>query len=206
MADYTTLADVKAQIPESGLNTTTDYDAAISGYITTASRLIDGYLGVPANYFSPSTDGETRYYNGTNDYEICIDPFLSISALGVSLDGGVNSTDYTAYDSTDYYFEPYNAAANGKPYSKIVLDVINSTKDPFPNYRKAVKVTAIFGYSAAIPDLIAQACKTQAVQWYMRGKSAWQNTGANEAMLTDTGGDLSRDVKNMLHSFMLDRL
>lgn len=205
MTDYTNLADIKLQIPESGLNSTTDYDAALSSYITTASRLIDQYLGVPDNWFAGSTD-ETRYYDGNNDYEIQIDEFLSVSELGVSLDGGINSTDYTVYSSTDYYFDPYNAALYRKPYKKIVIDVLNTSRDPFPRYRRAVKVTGVFGHSATPPELIVQACKTQVVQWYMRAKNAWQNQGANETMLTDAGGKLSDDVKLMLHPFVMERL
>lgn len=207
MSDYTTTTDVKDIMPESGLNTSTDYDAMIPLYITAASRLIDRYLAVPDNYFSPSTDGETRYYNGNNDYELCIDDYVSIFALAVSLEGGVNSSDYTSYDSTDWYGEPYNASANGKPYNKIVIDVINSTKDPFPRYRKAVKVTGIFGYSLTIHPLVAQACKVQTLHFFMRAKSAYQNQSAGDNVVaTNVAGGLSEDVKLLLMPLLIDRL
>jgi len=207
MTDYTTLADVKAQMPESGLVTSTDYDALISTLITPASRLIDRYLGAPDNYFSPSTDNETRYYDGNNDYEITIDPFASVTSLGVSLSGGLASTDYTAYSSSDYILEPYNAALNNRPYNKICIDVVNSTADPFPRYKKAVKVVAAFGNYPTIPDLIAQAARVQTLHFFMRAKSAYQNQSAGENVVaTNVAGGLSEDVKTLLMPFILDRL
>lgn len=204
--DYTTLANVKAQIPESGIGSTTDYDALLTSLITSSSRMIDKYLGVQAGYFYPTTDDVTRYYDGNNSDELKIDDFVSITSLGVAEQGGLQSTDYFSWTSTDYYTHPYNAVANGQPYNTLVVDVENGEKSYFPRYRKAIKVTGIFGFSTTTPELIAQACMTQTLHWYMRAKNAWQNKGANEQFLVDTGGKLDEDVKTMLNGFMLDRL
>ena len=204
MADYTTLSDVKGQLVETSL--TSDYDTQLSAFIVTASRLIDGYLGVHDGYFAPSTDAVVRYYDGNNSDVIKIDNFTSVTALGVAESGGVQSSDYVSWSSSDYFVYPYNAAARGKPYTSIVVDIENGEKTHFPAYRKAVKVTAIFGDYYTVHPLVAQACNTQVVQWFMRAKNAWQNTGANEGMLTDTGGKLSEDVKAMLQPLLLEML
>lgn len=208
MADYCTSTDVKLQLTDTlGGSTDTTYDDLIASLVTSASRAIDGYLGVEDNYFYPSSDGETRYYDGVNDYTIRIDDFISISALGVSAAGGLSSSDYTAYSSSDYYLLPYNAVAKGKPYNSIEIDVLNSTQNAFPRYRKAVKVTGVFGYSATPPADVKQACTVMSLRYFMRAKSAFQDAGANPAMgQLFYVRELDPDVKTLLHKYVMEKL
>ena len=188
-------------------STDTKYATAMTGFITAASRLIDGEVGRWDGFFYPSTDEVTRYYNGNGCSELEIDEFASISAIGVSEQGGVASTDYTTFAATDYFVEPYNYAANGKPIKKIVIDVLNGTQFSFFTYRKGVKVTGISGYSLTPPDVVALATRMQAIRWFMRAKQGYQDSGANVSIggMTFKGKlELDPDVKALLWPLKLE--
>lgn len=208
MADYCTTADVKGALVETlGSSTDTTYDSLIGTLITSASRAIDGYVGQEDNYFYPSTDATTRYYDGNNSHTLKIDDYTSITALGVAENGGVASTDYVAWSSTDYFTYPYNASAKGKPYNALVVDLENGEKGYFPNFRKAVKVTAVFGYSTTPPADVKQACITMTLRYFMRAKSAYQDAGANPAMgQMFYVRELDPDVKVLLSKYIMENL
>jgi len=140
MTDYCTLAEVKADLPESGLASSTDYDAGITQLITDASRMIDNEMGRWPNYFQPTTDGETRYYDGDSaeDGRLRVDEIASITSIGVSQSGGIASSDYTTWAASDYFTIPYNATALGLPIRAIEIDLVNGAQNSFYGYRKGL--------------------------------------------------------------------
>lgn len=204
--DYTTSTDAFADISEGGY-ASTDYPQMAS-FVTAASRLIDREVGRWDGFFYPTTDAADWYYDGSGELEQEIDEFVSISAVAVSEQGSLSSSDYTSWTlNTDYITQPYNATGKGRPINKLVLIEDNNTKGAWFSYQKNVKVTGVPGYSATAPDLIKQACKTQAVIWFMQAKQAWQGGGGNE----DTGSQnypdisaLSPIVKSMLKPIILE--
>lgn len=198
MADYCTLAQIKAQIPESIYATTSTYDAAISPLITTASRLIDREMGRWDNFFAGIS--ETRYFDGAEGNVLRIDEFLSVSAIAVSQAGGVSAGSYTELALTDYYAEPANATANGKPFNRLVMDYINGAGLAWYPFRKSVKVTSVFGWSTTPPPDVNQACIIQAIRWFMRAKQMYQDTGADGAMgsMIFKGNSLDPDIVVLL--------
>lgn len=206
MADYTTSTDAFADISE-GSYSSSDYPA-MANFVTVASRMIDREFGRWDSFFYPSTDDVTRYYDGSGERQQYIDEFVSITSVSVSEQGRLESTDYTAWSSSDYLTEPYNASLNGKPINKLSVNFFNSdSKSVWYGYPKAVKVVGIAGYSATPPDLIAQACKVQAMRWFMRAKGGYQDVSGND----DTGKryykgttELDADVRAMLWSFKLE--
>ena len=208
MADYTTTSDVKAQLVETLAGSTdTSYDALIASLITSASRAIDAYIGQEDDYFYPSTDPEVRYYDGNNSDVLPIDHYISLTELAVAENGGVGTTDYIVWSSTDYFTEPYNATQKGKPYTRIVVDIENGEKGYFPQFKKAVKVTGIFGYCATPPADVAQACKIMTLRYFMRAKSAFQDAGANPAMgQMFYIRELDPDVKLLLNKYVMENL
>ena len=207
MADYVTVAEVKANLPESGLTPTdTTYDAVIGGIVTAVSRLIDREVGRHDNYFLPSTSGETRYYDGSGTTRLQIDDAVSISELAVSEVGGLNSTDYDVWPSTDWYNWPYNSS----PIRALVVDRLNGAESHFPRYKKNVKVTGVFGYSLTTPPQVSQAALIQSTRLFMRTKQAYADNGAGAEvgqMNINIGGRmpeprLDADVRLMLYPFM----
>lgn len=206
MADYCTLAEIKADMPDAGLFATTDHDPAVSNFITRASRLIDREFGAWDNFFYPTTDTATRYYDGSGDLEQIIDPCISLSQVSVSESGGRASTNYTDWtEDTDYYASPYNYSANGKPIRSLIVDNDSGSKGNFAPVRKGVKVQGVFGYSLTPPEVVAQACRIQTVKWVMRAKAGWQDATVNQqAGEFIYARGLDPDVKRLLDPLKLE--
>lgn len=205
MADYTNVAAVKADMPDSELFSSTayDYDAVIQGMITGASRLIDKEVGGWPNYFYPTTDDQTRYYDGSGEVDLYVDPILSLTSVYVSETGGRASTSYTAWtENTDYFVWPYNYSSIGQPIQMLIVDNGAGGKGTWGTTRKGIKVTGVFGYSSYPPADIQQACKITAMRWFMRAKQSWQDTSVNatmgEMLYTQS---LDPDVKEILKSY-----
>jgi hypothetical protein len=175
MADYITLAEVQHHMPESGLFASTDYDLVLSGLISSVSRLIDREVGGEPNFFAPTTDNVTRYYDGSGLDEQEIEPAIAITELAVSEYGYLSSSDFTVWQSADYLTTPYNAL----PIRALLVDRLTGDKLRFPNYRKSIRVTGRFGYSESPPDDIKQAAMIQVIRWFMRAKQGYATNGAN---------------------------
>lgn len=180
MADYCTIVEVKQQLPESGLSASQSYDASLAFFITAASRAIDREIGRWANYFYPTTDSVTRIYDGSGCDTLWIDEFVSVGSVAVAESGGLATTDYTTWSSSDYVTYPYNST----PIIRLDVDTLNGSKLYFDSYRKSVKVTGVPGYSATPPEDVKQACIIQVIRWFMKSKQAYADTGAGG----DVGG------------------
>lgn len=208
MADYCSSSDIKADMPDSALASTTDttYDTAINNFITSASRLIDKEVGREPGWFA-STDEETRYYDGSGESTQEIDECHTLTSVSVSESGLMGSSNYTAWTlDTDFYISPYNYDLLEIPFYRLIADW-NGTKFIFPHFRKAVKVVGQFGYSATPPDDIKMACKIQAVRWFGRAKQMYQDASASAA----TGQfiyaqSLDPDVKEILRSYVIGNM
>lgn len=204
MNDYSTSTDAFADISEANYSSS-DYPA-MAGFVTVASRLIDLEVGRWAGFFYPTTDSVTKYYDGSGKDEQDIGEWASVSSVSVSEQGLTSSSDYTAWATTDYLIWPYNYSAESKPITKLRID-INGEKAGFYRYNKSVSVTGVPGYSASVPDVIAMACRMQAVRYFMRAKQGYQDTGASVEMggLTFKGQlQLDPDIKALLWPFILE--
>jgi hypothetical protein len=136
-----------------------------------------------------------------------IDDALSVSKLEVSEIGGLNTSDYQEWSSSDWYLHPYNDS----PKRAIIIDRLNGAETFFPRYRKNVKVTGVFGFSATPPAQIRQACLIQVIRWFMRSKQAYADSVASPEvgqMTINVGGraiapQLDSDVRLLLAPFIL---
>ena len=210
MADYVTVAEIKADIPDSPLFDVTDdtYDTVLGNMVTAASRLIDRYVGGWDNYFYPSTDSQTRYFDGSGEEIQYIDPAVSITSVAVSESGGRASADYTTWtNDTDYFVFPYNYSSLGMPIMGLAVDNDSGSKGTFGMTKKGVKVTGIFGYSVTPPADVEQACKIQAVRFFMRSKQGYQDAAANPSMgEMYYMKELDPDVKVLLQRYRVHNL
>jgi hypothetical protein len=209
MADYVTVEEVKADVPDSPLFDINDstYDEVLGNMITAASRLIDKAVGGWANYFYPTTDSQTRYFDGSGSEVQYIDPAVSITSVAVSGSGRA-VTDYTAWTAdSDYFVAPYNHTAIGYPITNLVVDNDSGSKGTWGKTKKGVKVTGIFGWSLTPPADVEQACKIQAVRWFMRAKQGYQDAAANpnlgEMVYMQ---ELDPDVKMLLRPYQLHNI
>ena len=199
--NYTTSTDAFADISEGGYSSS-DFPA-METFVTVASRLIDKEVGRWDGFFYPTTDDVTRYYSGSGDRTQYIDEFVSITSVSVAEDGGLASTDYTAWGTTDYIAEPYNLT----PIYKLTIDTLNGSKSLFDSYPRAVKIVGIPGYSTTPPDLVVQAAKIQAIRWFMRAKGGYQDVQGNDDIgkrYYKGSTELDPDVKAMLWGYKLE--
>jgi hypothetical protein len=204
MAMYVTVAQVKADMPDSALYNSVDYDQALEEMVTNASRLIDREVGGWPDYFYASTS-ETRYFDGSGEAEQWIDPMTTLTTLQVAESGGRAASDYTTWTiNTDFYVWPYNYSAISQPIQMLVVDNDSGSKGVFNRSRKSIKLTGVFGYSATPPEAIRQACKIQCLRWFMRAKQGFQDTSASVAIgeLLYTQ-ELDPDVKRLLASYKI---
>lgn len=202
MADYVTVVELKAAMPDTQWGTS--YDVILAALVTRASRALDTFTGRGDNEFAASAD-TIRYFDGQGDDAIWIGELSAVPttvavAEGGDVDGaGGTGGTYTTWAATDYLVWPRNALAQGRPILRLDIDIQNGTKAYFYPYPKSVKITGRWGYSTAAPDIIKQATITQAARWFKRGQQAYQDTGAIEELsqLTYTQ-KLDPDVAQMV--------
>ena len=195
--NYCIIGDITAQLPESDLQSSTDYTAALDFMIAAASRLIDREVGRWDGYFYPTGTAEVRLYDGNGRDELWLDEFLSLTQLKVA----ENSLDFITWQSADYILAPYNAPLIGQPYQKIIIHP-DGARLFFPAKRRNVRVTGVFGFSATTPPQVKQACIIQVVRWHMRAKQMYQDVGGTAAFAAFTvSGRLDDDIVRLLSGY-----
>jgi hypothetical protein len=208
MADYVSVAEIKADMPDSDLSTLADYDTVLSEMITAASRLIDREVGGWPDYFYPSTADSVRYFDGSGEKEQWIDAMTSLTSVSVSESGGRSSSNYTSWtENTDYYVWPYHTSDLDVPIQKLIVDNDSGSKGKFAEVTKGVKVTGVFGYCNEPPADIVQAVKIQVMRWFMRSKQSYQDASANAALgQMMYVQELDPDVKRLLMPYKIGNL
>ncbi|WP_410669136.1 head-tail connector protein [Amycolatopsis sp. cmx-4-68] len=172
--DYATLAELKHFVRVSD----TDDDAEIQLALTAASRAVDRATN---RQFGKSAAPEDRFYTAVWDrklgrWVIRIDDLMDVAGLTVHYDTD-DSGDYA--DMIDeYQLRPVNAAADGKPWTEIVVRP-SSTVTP-GGTENGVEVHGTFGWSA-VPVTIKQATLLQASRLLSRRDSPFGVAGSPEA-------------------------
>ncbi len=178
MTDYVEAQDVATHLMEPGLM---DGDQGknqpiLEQLVTRASRLIDNWFGYPENTFAVDTATD-KYFDGSGTSELYV-PFLAEAPTAVAVAEAGVLTSLTDWASTDYILWPYNALDEGYPYRALYIDLLSGTKSVWYKYRKAVKITAKWGWSLIVPAPIEEAVVIQAARWFKRGQQAFQDAGA----------------------------
>lgn len=175
--DYCTLAELKAQVRV----TDSADDAAFAAAITAASRAIDHECG---RQFGAVTPAAARTY--TQDCEYYLDgcaalpifDLSSASGLIVALDDSdLGTWPTTLTVNTDYRLWPYNAVADGKPYTHLLTRTTSAYS--WPAYSNAIKVTGLWGW-ASVPAVVSSACLIQAARFFVRRDAAFGIAGSPE--------------------------
>lgn len=171
--DYTTTALLKAHLR---IADTAD-DVALGAAVTAASRAID----YECNRQFGSTTAVARFY--TYDPVLIegrwAQPVFDISAttgLIVAVDEADDGTYATTLTSgTDFDLWPYNALADGRPWTHLVLS--SKGTQTFPWSHLGIKVTAAYGW-ATVPAVVAQAALIQSARFFVRRDSAYGVAGS----------------------------
>lgn len=158
--------------------TDTDDDAALLAALTAASRAID----YECNRQFGSVTATARVYTADPCLELdCnqalrIDDVQTTTSLVVKTDlddDGVFETTLTL--GTDFDLWPLNAAADGLPWTHLVMRNLSSQVLPWT--RSGVQITALWGWTN-VPAVVASACLIQAARFFVRRDSAYGVAGS----------------------------
>lgn len=138
---YTTEAKVENYI----LNEIdSSFSAQISSWIEGVERIIDQITG---RNFKADDTATTRVYDGDGEAELLIDDAVAVTKVEVGQDSyGSTFEEISATGSDRYFLEPNNYAARGVPIRKVSLSA-----RCFPKGKQNNRITAKWGYSAAVP-------------------------------------------------------
>lgn len=181
---YATLTELKAYLDISD----PEDDPKLENVITATSRWIDQELG--RRFYTAS---ETRYFTAHNPRLCIVDDLQSITTL--STDYGGDGTFETTWTSTDYNLWPYNASTDSKPYSAI--EAAPAGNYSFPTVRRGVSVAGVFGYSAATPDVIREACLLMSARVFKRKDLVYGISGSVDLGTLTVIGSVGRDDELM---------
>jgi hypothetical protein len=171
---YSTLAALKTHLR---ITDTAD-DTALTLALTAASRAIDYECN---RQFGSVTPAVARYYSADclmvdGRPAVSIDDLQTVTSLVVALDmddTGAYATTITS--GTDFDLWPRNAAANGLPWTHLVMK--DSSQYYLPWTSMGIRVTALWGW-AAVPDVVTQAALIQASRFFVRRDSAYGVAGS----------------------------
>lgn len=162
--DYITTAELKAALR---IDDNAD-DAELAAYITAASRSIDQHCN---RQFGVVAAPEQRWYTARPNFRrglwvVDVDDLMSTIGLTVLV-------DTTAV--TKYTLEPRNAAAEGKPWTRLVF-ATDAEKQPDGSAGQ-VAATAPWGWTA-FPVAVKQAAKLQGSRFAARRDSPYGIAGS----------------------------
>lgn len=173
---YCTAFDVRQElaIGQGNVTISQKHEQVVWQMCLEASRLIDAYKQVEDGAYLAS-GSEVRYFDGTGDRELWLDdnPAVSLSTVEVEETDGT----WTAWASDDYFTYPYNAAARGRPITRVIASQRTvSSKSAWRLGVRRVRLTGVWGISSSVPDLVARAAKIQVAQWYKRAAAGWSSS------------------------------
>jgi len=224
MADYATLAEIKADI---ALTDATGSDTAtLNRLITAASRAIDRFCQRPDGFIA--ADASLRYFVGNGLPWIRIGECTTVTVVAVK--SSVTDTTYTAWTAPttnmagdgDYYAfagDPnrpnLNPIALQRPYAWLMVDpnsvysdflsgVYSSRQGQRPTRQviqsaPTMQVTATWGYATVVPYEIKTACIMQTARWYKRMQGTMADSLSNPEFGRVTYlQSLDPDIKHLL--------
>lgn len=172
---YATLAELKAAvgIPSGD----TGDDATLQPALDSASLQVDQFCD---RTFTADAAPVARLYVARDPYRLDVDPISTTTGLVVATDENDDGTFETAWTiGTDFRIEPINAAALGKPWTRLVS--LGPRLWPRIQYHPGVSVTAKYGWTGgAVPAPVKQATLIQAARLWKRKDAPFGVAGSVE--------------------------
>lgn len=155
-------------------------DVVLGLAIATASRTIDGPNGC-GRQFGKLDAPAPRYYTAQWDRRRCvwyvrIEDLMTTTGLVVKYDSVEDQT--YASTITAYRLGPVNAAAEGRPWTELVIRSSSAVQPTA--LEDGVEITALWGWTE-VPPAIEQACLLQASRIVSRRDSPHGIAGSPEA-------------------------
>lgn len=176
--DYLTTAELKGSLR---IEDAVD-DAELPGYVSAASRAIDDHCN---RQFGLVAAPEQRFYTARWNarrwrWVVDIDDLMTVVGLVVLVVLPDGTT--VAVTAANYTLEPRNAAAEGRPWTRLMFG--RAAERQPDGCQDGVAVTGSWGWSA-IPAQVKQAAKLQGARFAARRDSPFGIAGS-----PDTGGEL----------------
>jgi hypothetical protein len=169
---YCTVQELRDQFGDSG---STLPLSLLERAINATSRAIDDYCD---RRFWQDPTPVARTYSPDASTWAFVDDISTTTGLIVQVDDGLNGGFATTWtQGTDFVLRPSNAAADGKPWYKIVA--VGGRPFPCSATRDTLQVTARFGWTA-IPDGVNQACVLRAAALFQRREATFGVAGFGE--------------------------
>lgn len=178
--DYVLPAELAAYLLPQGQSVATTDSTNIALCITAASRAIDKesnrQFGLTGSAVARVYTWDGLYIEGRPAIEV--DDLMTSVGLVLKVDTQ-NDQSYavTLVLGTDFDMWPRNAAANGKPWTHIVLR--RAPAQWYPRWTAGVQVTANWGWSA-VPNEVKAACLIQAGRFFVRRNALYGIAGSPE--------------------------
>jgi hypothetical protein len=170
---YAVLADLKGWV---GITDTAD-DTTLQLALDAAEQQVNAWTGRNFNL-----DGSVvaRTYTAGSQSAVEVDPIGTLTGLVVETDDNDDGTYETTWTiNTDFRVEPTNAAATGVPWTRLVA----TGSKVFPTGTRdwpAVRVTARYGWPAAVPAAVKMATLHQAARLWKRKDAPFGVAGSVE--------------------------
>jgi hypothetical protein len=163
-AAYIELEQLKASLELQGM-TYADQDITLA--INAASRGIDS--ATSQRFYLDADATQIRYYSPTSFRRLEIDPLAVLTTLAIDR-GNTATFGETWTQGTDFVLDPLNAAADYRPFERILVRALSGRWLP-AGYDQSVKVTGQFGW-AVIPEDIKAATSLLAARLLRRLREA----------------------------------
>jgi hypothetical protein len=180
--DYCTVAELKTHLR---IGDSVD-DTPLAVNVTASSRAVDFATN---RQFGQTSPAAARYYtyegaelaDHMSQYRsrciIEVDDIMSTTGLVLKVDRDDDGTfEETLTINTDFRMYPWNAEANGRPWTHIVLNAGFT----FPYQLRGVEATALWGWSA-VPSIVKQATLIQAARFFQRRNAPFGVAGSPDA-------------------------
>ena len=193
---YITLANLKTYLK---IDDSVD-DVLLEKIVESASRSIDR---IANRRFYLDAAASARTYRPNGYMTVFVDDFGSTTGLVVKTDpDGTGTYQTTLTLNSDYIVEPTNAAASGRPYTKLTIVGPNTFSLPVNNWPQA-QVTAKWGWPS-VPDDIVEACYILSADLYKRRDSIGGVLGLSELgaiRMSPLGRDIAAIVRAYRREF-----
>jgi len=165
---YASLAEIRARL---GIKDSDD-DAKLESIVEAISRAID--MQCSRRFYVDASDA-TRYFTAEFVDVLYAGDLVSVTTLAT--DAGGSRTYQTTWLATDYDLEPFSAALDGWPYTKIC--VTPQGRYSFPTLSKGVKLIGKWGWPA-VPKPISEACLLAGEKLFKRKDAIFGVVGSPE--------------------------
>lgn len=193
-------------------------DEKLQRLLDSSSNMIDKFCNRPDGFLDDDL-ASARTYVGTGGTAQWIDECTAVTLVEVK--DSPSDTTFVSWAADDFFLatgDPEFPNLNRLPRTLVIVSAIgdfqiftSGTYTGLRGFRRVpmargvptVQITANWGYSTSIPDVIKQATLAQSSRWYQRGKSGWARATAQPefGQLRFTGNVqsvLDEDIRAML--------